>query len=83
MLIMYSGCTKECNSHDDVIETLKMRNKENENAFWVYIDEDDEYPCMSIMVKDKISAISYFPDERSEGYRAIKEKSVNGIVLVF
>ena len=70
MLIEYNGGNKVCNNHEDVIATLKMRNKENENEFWVSIDA--KFPCMAILVKNKISSVTYFPDEESAGFRAIK-----------
>jgi hypothetical protein len=62
--------TQEVQDLHEFENVLMVRYKNNVNAFWLS-HGDEDYPTLSIMVKNDLAALHYIPSEKEAGFRSI------------
>ncbi|MFN0017871.1 MAG: hypothetical protein ACKVP0_06400 [Pirellulaceae bacterium] len=69
-----NGVYQANNFHE--LETLLMRRCENGlNCFWLS-HGDEEYPTLSLLVKDEVASLNYIPKEFDAGFVSVTSMPV-------
>ena len=70
MIIKHFGGIENVNSVKELCKILHKRYDDDVNEFWITHDEQ-ENPCLAILVNKDIANVNYFPDADSIGFQSV------------
>lgn len=70
MIIKHFGGIETAEKFEDVCEVLHKRYGNDVNEFWITYD-NQENPCLAILVKKELANVTYFPDAESLGFQSV------------
>ncbi|MCD7742137.1 MAG: hypothetical protein LUI06_08040 [Ruminococcus sp.] len=70
MIIKHFGGIEAVNTLDEVCEVLRKRYGDDVNEFWITYD-NQENPCLAILVNKEFANVTYFPDAESIGFQSV------------
>jgi hypothetical protein len=74
-MVVYSFNGKEeCKNINELLNVLKQRSKGNSNDFELRTDQ--EYPFLTILVKDELACVHFFLNEEDCGHYAYTDNKV-------
>jgi len=73
MKIEHFGGSEHANDQDALNIVLKRRYGANANEFW--LSADAPFPSLSILVRDDLASVHYFPEEGHPGYSLVGGQS--------
>lgn len=85
MKIQHFGGVTYFDTMDDLVKILQIRYGDDVNEFWI-TNEDEENPCLAILVNKNYANVSYFPKAGHLGFQSIgniKDLSPNGYSVFY
>ncbi len=70
MTIKHFGGIETAKKIDEVREVLRKRYGDDVNEFWITYD-NQENPCLAILVNKEFANVTYFPDAESLGFQSV------------
>lgn len=70
MKIRHFGGVEFAACENELTEILTQRYGNDVNEFWITEDDQDN-PCLAILVNKELANITYFPDEYSPGAQSV------------
>lgn len=70
MIIKHFGGIETATNANELYEILSKRYGEDVNEFWI-TENNQENPCLAILVNKDLANVTYFPDADSLGFQSV------------
>jgi hypothetical protein len=70
MIVVDIDSVRTADNSSEFEGLLRMRIDNSYNAFWISHD-GEEYPTLSLLVRDDFSVLHYIPEEFNAGYQSV------------